>query len=615
MQGGESKMAIAGEPATPNRCTVVVEGKRNRHWAWIGIATTLYAALAVLFTYPLLFRLDEVVLGWPGDNFEYVWKMWWVKRAILDLHTTPFFAPQIYYPYGYNMANAELTPTHTVLALPLTALLGPVVSYNLAILGSFVLSGLGMYLLITAYTARVGPALIGGLAFGFSPYRVAHSVGHLPLMGTGWIPLTFWTVERWWATRRPGWAALGGLCAALACLSSWYYALFMILALGVFFLIRLQPWRRAFWQPATLVGGALFAVSACVLILPFALPYYQVMAEGGLTHDFGSALAVSARPTDLLVPNLLHPLWGGLLQRAFPSQMRMFVERSVYLGWVALALAGVAVVGKRRSPAVWAWAAVGALAILVALGPLLTWRDQEVTFSIPAAAQTVLVRIGAWPFLQRFTTNEGRFVVPLPALVLRQLVPGFASIRAWARMALFATLAVSVLAGLGLDRLCDRLAARGLRRVGRVGTWAVAGLLLLDLIAIPPLWPGVRTYTAPTGPRPVDTWLARQPDGALVEFPLSLSGPPLYHTITHGKSIVTGYGTFVPAHYQAAYPVLSSFPSPESLSLLASWGVRYVLVDGGRYGGQWPALKKQLDAIDALTLAHEAEGIYVYLLR
>lgn len=595
------------------------EGKRlcaeNRHWIPIGIAAATYAVLAVVFTYPLLFRLNEVVLGWPGDNLEYVWKMWWVKQAILDQHATPFFALQIYYPYGYNMANAELTPTHTFLALPLTALVGPVVSYNLAILGSFVLSGLGMYLLITAYTARVGPALIGGLAFGFSPYRVAHSVGHLPLMGTGWIPLTFWAVERWRATRRPWWAALGGLCAGLACLSSWYYAVFMVLALGAFMLVRLWPWQRTLWQPSTLVSGALFAVSACMLTLPFAIPYYQIMAEGGLTHSFGNALAVSARPNDLFVPNLLHPVWGALLQRVFPSQMRMFAERSVYLGWVALALANVAIVGKGRPPAVWAWAAIGILAMLVALGPLLMWGDGEVTFSLPAGAETVLAQIGARPFLQRFTTNEGRFFVPLPALVLRQLVPGFASIRAWARMALFASLAVGVLAALGLDRLCGRLERSGKRYTGLVANWAIGGLLLLDLIAIPPLWPGVRNYISPTGPRPVDTWLADQPDGALVEFPLSLSGPALYHTITHGKSIVTGYGTFVPAHYQAAYPVLNGFPSPESLSLLGAWGVRYVVIDSGRYGAQWPALMAQLAATSSLAFAHQAEGVYVYLLR
>jgi hypothetical protein len=588
---------------------------RNRHWIWIGIAAVAYAVLAVVFTYPLLFRLNEIVLGWPGDNLEYVWKMWWVKHAILDLHTTPFFAPQIYYPYGYNMANAELTPTHTVLALPLTALMGPVVSYNLTILISFVISGLGMYLLVTAYTARVGPALIGGLAFGFSPYRVAHSVGHLPLMGTGWIPLTFWAAERWRSTRRPGWAVLGGLFAGLTCLSSWYYAVFMILAFGVFLLARLQPWRRAFWQPSALVSGALFTLSAGALILPFAVPYYQVMAEGGLTHSFGSVLAVSARPTDLIVPNLLHPVWGASLQKVFPSQMRMFVERSIYLGWVALALAGVAIAGKRRPDAVWAWVAVGILAMLIALGPLLTWGDEEVTFPVPAAARTALARIGALPFLQHFTTIEGQFFVPLPALVLRLFVPGFASIRAWARMALFATLAVAVLAGLGLDRLCEWLEGRGLGRTGAIATWGIGGLLLLDLIAVPPLWPGIETYAACTEPRPIDTWLAGQPDGALVEYPLALSGPPMYYTLTHGKPIVTGYGTFVPPHYQAAEPVLRGFPSPESLSLLESWGVRYVLLDSTRYGNQWPALMEQLAPTGSLTLAHQAEGVYVYLLR
>jgi hypothetical protein len=588
---------------------------RNRFWVRIGVAVAVYAVVAAAFTYPLIFRLDKAVLGWPGDNLEYVWKMWWVKHALLDLRASPLYAPHIYYPYGLNMAKAELTPSHTFLALPLTALFGPVASYNLAVLVSFVLSGLGMYILMTAYTSREGPALIAGLAFAFSPYRVAHSVGHLPLMGTGWIPLTFWAAERWRGTRRPAWAALSGLFFGLTCLSSWYYAAFAVLAFGVFLLVRFRPWRRALWQPSSVVSGLLFVVLAGVLILPFAIPYYQVMAGGGLTHPFGLVLWGSARPADFVVPNLLHPLWGAALQRAFPSQTGVFVERSIYLSWVALVLASAAVVGPKGQSAVWAWVAVGVLALLIAHGPLLMWGEKEIALSAPATVKAVLVRSGAWSFLQRFTTREGKFLIPRPALVLRLFVPGFASIRVWARMAVFATLAVVVLAGVGLDRLCGRLERRGFGRVSVIAMWTAGGLLLLDLIAIPPLWPGIGTYVASTEPRPVDVWLSEQPQGALVEFPLTLSGPPMYHSITHGKRIVTGYGTFVPLHFQEAEPVLRGFPSTESLSLLESWGVRYILVNSGRYGVGWSALMEQLQAIDTLVLTEEAGGIFVYLLR
>ena len=588
---------------------------RSRSWAWIGAASAVYALLAIVFTYPVVTRLDEVVLGGPGDNLEYVWKMWWVKHAVIDLRTSPLYAPQIYYPYGLNMANAELTPAHTYLALPLTMLFGPVVSYNLAILSSFVLSGLGMYLLVTAYTVRKGPAMISGLAFAFSPYRVVHSVGHLPLMGTAWIPLTFWAAERWRGSRRAGWAVLGGLFFGLTCLSSWYYAAFMTVAFAAFVLVRFRPWRRDSWTPSSLVGGLAFVIPAVVLVLPFAIPYLRVMAAGGLTHSLGGVLMGSARLTDLVVPNPLHPVWGARMQQLSPSQTRALVERSVYLSWVMLVLAGVAVMGRKREAAVRSWLAVGALALVVALGPVLTWGGGAVTFPAPKVVERVLGRAGVWSLLQRFTTGEGKFPVPLPALALRLFVPGFASIRAWGRMALFAVLAVAVLGGMGLDRLRGRLAGRASGRSSAIVVWGSAGLLLLDLAAIPPLWPRIGKYVTSTEPRPVDVWLSEQPLGALVEYPLALSGPGMYHTIAHGKPIVSGYGTFVPQHYQAAEPVLQNFPSAESLALLRAWGIRYVLVDSGRYGGGWPALMEQLQETDGLALAKQAGDVVVYLLR
>lgn len=105
-------------------------------------ALGFYTLLALAVTWPLALHLHDRVPGFfKADNYEYLWKMWWFKHAILDLRQSPLVAPDIFYPMGFQLAHAELTPLHTVLGLPLTAVLGEVVTYNIFALLSFVIAG------------------------------------------------------------------------------------------------------------------------------------------------------------------------------------------------------------------------------------------------------------------------------------------------------------------------------------------------------------------------------------------------------------------------------------------------------------------------------------------
>lgn len=107
-----------------------------------------YSAIAVFFTWPLILHLSDYVIGpFLADNLEYVWKLWWVKHAVLDLKVSPWLQPDIYYPYGYNLAFGEMTPIHTFLGIPITAIIGAVPTYNLFIILSSILTGFFTYFL------------------------------------------------------------------------------------------------------------------------------------------------------------------------------------------------------------------------------------------------------------------------------------------------------------------------------------------------------------------------------------------------------------------------------------------------------------------------------------
>jgi len=540
----------------------------------IGILLLLYALLCLPFTYPIPFKLNQMVLGWPGDNLEYVWKMWWFKHTLVDERVTPYFNPDVYVPFGLNMAYAEMTPSHTVLGLPLTVLFGETVSYNLAILLSFVLTGLGTCLLVEQITGSLLAGVISGTAFAFCPYRIAHLPGHLPLMGTQWLPFTLYWLEKLRCEPKGKYALGAGICFALFSLSSWYYAAFGIIVLGIYVPLRFRPWKRWLSCGTTWRNLAISGFAVTVLLVPFVIPYLRSYQGGALRHSVPAIDYWSANPTDFLVPNLQHPLWGAWLREKVPFQAQAGVEKSLYLGWVTSGLAFIGIVSQRKSQVWWPWLIMFLVSVILALGPTLHWRGESLG-------------------------------MPMPARLLHRFVPPYSSIRAWSRFGMVAAFALSVLSGLGARWVLDRMERRNRRFV--VGAPLLVLLILFDFAALPP-------GTTRTVGRAVDYWLAEKPGKfTIIEFPLerSMNGAQMFYTIVHQKRIAHGYGTFVPPEFQAYMPRLSTFPSADSLEVLEDWDIKYILVNTYTYRDSWTEILHQIEASPLLLVA-ELDYIHVY---
>lgn len=267
----------------------------------------LFVLLTVVVTWPLVLYLDNQVIGpFFGDNLEYIWKIWWVKHALVDLNQSPLVQPDIYYPYGYPLAYGEITPLHTFIGLPLTILMGPVPAYNLYTLISYLLSTYFTFLLVKELTKSTPAGLVAGIIFGYCPYRMARVVGTLPLVDTQWIPLCLLFLERAIQRRRWQQMALAGLAFSLAALSSWYYATTLVLLVPVFLLARIRSWHPLkTWLP----GGVAFLLVALALVVPFLLPYWSVQRAGAANVPLKQAAFWSAGLADYLTPNPHHFLW------------------------------------------------------------------------------------------------------------------------------------------------------------------------------------------------------------------------------------------------------------------------------------------------------------------
>ena len=596
-----------------------------------------FVLLSVVLTYPLVCHLGTRIPGppAPGDNLEYLYKVWWFKHSLFELNPpTPFFNPNAFYPFGYPITLSETTLANTIPALPLTLLLGEVAAYNLTLLASFALSALGMYLLVFAWTRSRSAAFISGVVFAFCPYRLAHmGAGHLPLMGTQWLPFLLLYLERMVVHRRRRDGALAALFYVLGALSAWYYAYIFALAGAVFVLLRARPWRRVLFSRRFLLSTATFGLLCLVLLGPLVWPVTKIWRQGSRPGSLQYVDSFSASPLDLVYPNVFQPLWGEALLRWYSQNPN---ENNLYLGLVPLMLAALTLVRTRqrrpgalpagqvepgaRPRLVSAVAWLSVVFALLALGTTLHGRSGPVYIPVPATVERVFTaamaivtkRLALYPISSYSLRVENHIFVPLPTLFLYLFLPFFNAMRVWTRMAIIPIAGVAVLAGLGWASLADRLAAatRGSRAVSRLGLALVLGLVLFEFAAVP-FALGMTTVSA----RPVDRWLASQPgDWSVIELPLTkgLSGRALYSTRIHGKKISTGYGTFFPQGFDAARPVLESFPSRESLDLLQNWNVRYVLLGSRTYGQAWPDLERACDETPGLRYVRAIEDEPVY---
>jgi len=153
-------------------------------------ALVLMAIFTVALTWPLCLRASSVMAGPPVDNFEHLYEVWWLKHSLFVGHRSPFFNPDLFYPFGYQVLWARNSSIlNTALTIPLSLLGNDVLAYNVLALASFVLSGMGAYLLALRVTGSRLAGLVGGVIFAFCPYRMFRlNVGHAPLLHTEWLP-------------------------------------------------------------------------------------------------------------------------------------------------------------------------------------------------------------------------------------------------------------------------------------------------------------------------------------------------------------------------------------------------------------------------------------------
>jgi hypothetical protein len=555
------------------------------------VVAAFLLGLTLIMTWPLATKLNSSIPGWPGDNFAFLYKLWWFRNGLLEGDQSP----------RYDFGQGENSFLNTVPGVPLGALFGDVVSYNLLTILSFVISGLGAYLLVRELSGSKRAALLGSVAFAFCAYRMAQYAGHLELLGTGWIALSFYFLERMLKARKLKHGALMGLCLALTAVGSWSYAYMMCIALAAYAIARLWTLRhkvslRKLVRPI-LAGLVVLAA----ITVPTALPSLELWRQSGISYNAKSSDEFSAAPTDYLTPNQLHPVWREQFMRA--QAQRPIHETSLYLGLVptAIALVGWTLHRRRRTTDItqnpkikiqistWkVWVGLLGVVLVLSLGSTLQWTYGQVR----------------WPMA------GGSTPIPLPGRILYDWLPFYASMHFFARFGILVVLAIAVLMGFGWVSIQKHTVARseGSKfkiQNSKLGRWLIAPtlcLLLADLWTAPFQWGSSRVEPSDTS-----KFLASAPPGGVIQMPLpaSLSVPmqsdlaPYWSTYYH-KPTTYGYDTVEPLEWRASRPALEKFPGDEALDVLKRWGVRYVVVSANGYREHWQERYEYLKSLPSL---------------
>ncbi len=556
-----------------------------------GLAIVFFTLLTLAVTWPLVLHFSSKVPGWYiADNYEYLWKMWWFKHALLDLHQNPLVAPQLFYPEGFQLANAELVPLATVLGLPLTWLWGEIPTYNLIILLSFVVSGWAVFALLYKLTGNAWSGLFAGVLFVLSPYHVVRYGGILPLSSVEGLPLFLLGAEGWAQSGQHRWAVLAATGFVVAAWGSLYYALGLALVGPVYILLRRRPVRGILSDRRARVSLGIAAGICFIALLPLGLAYLKVSRQVSFRIPLEDVDFWSASLTDYLIPAGLNPIWGEWVRLHLltvpPEYPQIGLEFVLGVGFVCLVFAAY---GARHGGAQSRSALLGftLAALVLSFGPRLHWGRYPIAIPAPSSVVDGFNRLmnaigNALPAHEPYLAGEGvGLTVPMPALILRWLIPPLKGVRAWNRFAAFVSLGVACLAGLGYSAWVRReVIQQDEVSVRQRPKLLAAGVIVLSL-AVFELWPG-RIPLQPVGPRAVDLWLASQPGQfTIMELPLNsaLSAPQMLFSRYHGKRTAFAYGTYFPYWYRQEYPELAECPAQACLARLRSWGVRYILLN------------------------------------
>ena len=424
-------------------------------------AVLTYLALAVAIWWHVWSGGPSVsVAAGSLDPAQEVWFLAWALHT-LERGGDLLFTPAAYAPAGVNLlANTSVLALGVLLA-PVTALFGPVVSFNAAVTLAPAASAFTAYLALRRYVAWRPAAFVGGLCYGFGPFlAVDLRYGHLNLTFLAIPPLIWMALDDLIVRHRRRPVVDGVILGALVVVQ-FFVSTEMLAITLIVVLVGLSA----------LALGHLGEVRKTALRAAPGLATGSIVAAGALAYPTWFAIWGPRHVTGPVFPNLAN-LSSTLAASVLPHGER----------------AGIAFVSGGNG----AYLGVP-LVVLLVVGAAIWWRDGLVRFAVFMTMITYIASLGARLHVTKANTG---LVLPLAVFAHLPLLDSIVASRFGAFVDLFAGFAVTLvlerLRGGDFGMLAEH---RGQEKeshshgLGRsVGCGLIALAIVVPLLALPP-WP------------------------------------------------------------------------------------------------------------------------------
>src|SRR6185436_16204288 len=199
------------------------------------LALVVGMATALVLSHPLALHPASTILD-DGtlDCFQFTWNFWWVRTALLDLHTNPFFTHYLFYPQGVSLLFHTLSASLGVVSIPLQLMLpgGVVTAHNVLVFAAPALLLVATTLLAHEVTRDPWASLTaGGLAT-----MTGATIWFLPIIYLTSTYLAAAVIWAWWRLhrrRRPGDVVLVLVLLAMLIFAAQEYAMMALAVLAL----------------------------------------------------------------------------------------------------------------------------------------------------------------------------------------------------------------------------------------------------------------------------------------------------------------------------------------------------------------------------------------------
>lgn len=565
------------------------------------LVSAAFIVVAFVYCRPLFEHPGSRIASDPYDPALNAAVLWWNATVVPFSErwwNQPWFSPT----WGVTAFTENLVGL-SVIATPVYWLTGsPVFAYNVTFFASWPLSAIAVCFLVQRLTGRMDAGIVGGLVYGFSPYRIAE-VGHLQSLSGYWLPVALAALHAYLENRRAGWLVLFGAAWVLQSLSNGYYMLFgaVLIALWlVYFCSKRERW------PIIARIGVGWAAST-LFLLPVLLGYDRIHRFYGLRRQYFEALAFSAHPDSWLQVSGFVRVWRSVLPAGsddlFPGATAVLLvcaasivglstradatfstPRRRLLKWVLaiVTLASAIALGVMLARGPWSLERGGivlfrmrdpyrALVLIAACGvPLLLLStrtrvllERRHPFVFYGAAALIMALLACGPVL---SVHDQVILDPAPYKWLMAL-PGFDQLRVPARFWMMGVLCLSACAGIAYARLTRSLVrARPFVLVLCCAAVLADGwLTMMPTAAAPAVWTSIA---------------GADPSLPLLELPLGpdWDAAATFRATAHHRRVVNGVSGYDPPAY-APLQVGLRMRDPEMLTALASLGAYEIAIE------------------------------------